>query len=157
MVHSAPSNLASRTKLIYLLAEFRGPGVRHQFEDGGDEYDIDLHQNGRGRIIFLGDGKEIEAGEEEEDDERDVDMHSDETEASHDDSRRDREETPAPEAHESSSLSEHTAMETDEKDETTQAPTRTASEGASVKLPPNAIPETAVPDKLVSPPESYKK
>lgn len=46
-------------------AEFRGPGVHHNFDDSGDSgYDVDMDQkkfggNKRGRIILLGDGSEV--------------------------------------------------------------------------------------------------
>jgi len=46
--------------------EFRGPGVRHQFDhDSPDEYELDLDHRSRGfggrggRIILLGDGTEV--------------------------------------------------------------------------------------------------
>ena len=53
-----------------LLAEFRGPGVHHNFDDSDSGYDVEEHnkQGGgksfgiggyRGRIIFLGDGTEV--------------------------------------------------------------------------------------------------
>ncbi|KOS21583.1 Protein phosphatase 2C -like protein 3 [Escovopsis weberi] len=48
-------------------AEFRGPGVHHNFEDSDSGYDVDSDNKGkmfhapgsRGRIIFLGDGTEV--------------------------------------------------------------------------------------------------
>lgn len=53
----------------YLIAEFRGPGVHHNFDDNdsGNDYDNDSSSKGksfgiggyRGRIIFLGDGTEV--------------------------------------------------------------------------------------------------
>ncbi|KIX10067.1 uncharacterized protein Z518_01148 [Rhinocladiella mackenziei CBS 650.93] len=49
-----------------MAAEFRGPGVRHQFDhDSPDEYELDLDHRSRsfgdrtGRIILLGDGTEV--------------------------------------------------------------------------------------------------
>lgn len=52
--------------LTVQVAEFRGPGVRHQFEpDSPDEYELDLDHRSRGfggrngRIILLGDGTEV--------------------------------------------------------------------------------------------------
>ena len=49
-----------------LAAEFRGPGVRHQFDnDSPDDYELDLDKRSRsfggrrGRIILLGDGTEV--------------------------------------------------------------------------------------------------
>lgn len=48
------------------IAEFRGPGVRHQYDqDSPDDYELDLNQRARGgfgrggRIILLGDGTEV--------------------------------------------------------------------------------------------------
>lgn len=52
-----------------MIAEFRGPGVHHNFDDNdsGNDYDNDSSSKGksfgvggyRGRIIFLGDGTEV--------------------------------------------------------------------------------------------------
>ena len=50
-----------------LVAEFRGPGVHHNFEDSDSGYEMDPENKGRsfgvggyrGRIIFLGDGTEV--------------------------------------------------------------------------------------------------
>lgn len=52
---------------FYLSAEFRGPGVHHNFDDSGSGYDNDSESKGKsfgiggykGRIIFLGDGTEV--------------------------------------------------------------------------------------------------
>lgn len=48
------------------LAEFRGPGVHHNFDDSDREYDSEDKQGKpfgvggyKGRIIFLGDGTEV--------------------------------------------------------------------------------------------------
>ncbi|KAH8697028.1 phosphatase 2C-domain-containing protein [Talaromyces proteolyticus] len=53
-------------------AEFRGPGVRHQFDDSPDDYDLDSDSRRAfglraGRIILLGDGTEVHADQDEED------------------------------------------------------------------------------------------
>lgn len=48
-------------------AEFRGPGVHHNFDDSDSGYEVDLDQKSKsfgiggykGRIIFLGDGTEV--------------------------------------------------------------------------------------------------
>ena len=52
--------------LIIRTAEFRGPGVHHNFDDSDSGYDVDMDQksknygsNQRGRIILLGDGTEV--------------------------------------------------------------------------------------------------
>jgi protein phosphatase 2C family protein 2/3 len=49
------------------LAEFRGPGVHHNFDDSDSGYDVEDQKQGKsfgiagykGRIIFLGDGTEV--------------------------------------------------------------------------------------------------
>ncbi|EHL00060.1 putative protein phosphatase 2C like protein [Glarea lozoyensis 74030] len=48
------------------IAEFRGPGIHHNFDDSDSGYDVDMDQknkpfsaNQRGRIILLGDGTEV--------------------------------------------------------------------------------------------------
>lgn len=52
-------------KLIWVIAEFRGPGVHHSFDDSDSGYDVDLDSkpkpfgNQKGRIILLGDGTEV--------------------------------------------------------------------------------------------------
>ena len=55
-----------KTELTSQLAEFRGPGVHHNFDDSDSGYDVDMDQklksfggNQRGRIILLGDGTEV--------------------------------------------------------------------------------------------------
>jgi protein phosphatase 2C family protein 2/3 len=48
-------------------AEFRGPGVHHNYDDSDSGYDVDVESRSRnfgvggykGRIIFLGDGTEV--------------------------------------------------------------------------------------------------
>jgi protein phosphatase 2C family protein 2/3 len=48
-------------------AEFRGPGVHHNYEDSDSGYELDAENKGkgfgvggyRGRVIFLGDGTEV--------------------------------------------------------------------------------------------------
>jgi len=53
-------------------AEFRGPGVHHNFDDSDSGYDMDMDQRSRGgqgkksgRIILLGDGSEVLTGSED--------------------------------------------------------------------------------------------
>jgi len=55
-----------RAVLTIKTAEFRGPGVHHNFDDSDSGYDVDMDQkskpfggNQRGRIILLGDGTEV--------------------------------------------------------------------------------------------------
>ena len=57
---------ARNPALTVELAEFRGPGVHHNFDDSDSGYDVDMEQklksfggNQRGRIILLGDGTEV--------------------------------------------------------------------------------------------------
>lgn len=58
-----------------LIAEFRGPGIHHNFDDSDSGYDMDPYQRPRdiisggkkGRIILLGDGSEILTGPEDTD------------------------------------------------------------------------------------------
>lgn len=56
------------TILNLITAEFRGPGVHHNFDDSDSGYDVDVdsrskswgqNQRGSGRIILLGDGSEV--------------------------------------------------------------------------------------------------
>lgn len=67
--------------LTATVAEFRGPGRHHSFDDSPDDYDMDMDQRtrmlgrgGSGRVILLGDGTEIMTGPHEHDDDGDVDM-----------------------------------------------------------------------------------
>lgn len=55
-------------------AEFRGPGVHHNFDDSDSGYDMDMDKSRnavsggkRGRIILLGDGSEVLTGSEDTD------------------------------------------------------------------------------------------
>jgi protein phosphatase PTC2/3 len=67
-----PLNMVSLTTLLlekshsYLcLAEFRGPGVHHRYDDSPEDFDMDIDHRTQsfgglgGRIIFLGDGTEL--------------------------------------------------------------------------------------------------
>ena len=72
-VHARHQSTASPTRTPQsqvpsndIPAEFRGPGVRHQFDhDSPDEYELDLDHRPRGfggrsgKIILLGDGTEV--------------------------------------------------------------------------------------------------
>ncbi|KAL7926190.1 protein phosphatase PTC2 [Trichoderma austrokoningii] len=68
-------------------AEFRGPGVHHNYEDSDSGYDLDQESGGkfsrassRGRIIFLGDGTEVLTGADDtemfDNADEDKDLHS---------------------------------------------------------------------------------
>jgi protein phosphatase 2C family protein 2/3 len=54
-------------RLSSFLAEFRGPGVHHNFDESDSAYDMEDQKQGksfgiggyRGRVIFLGDGTEV--------------------------------------------------------------------------------------------------
>lgn len=129
----------------------RGPGIKHQFEDSGDDYEMDLNHNGRGRIIFLGDGKEGLVDGNHEDEDKDVEMNTIDTEPSGaDESRREREETPGPESHKEQQ--NHDPMDTEQRSEISQT-NEGKTDGPSAIAPMKAIPETALPDKLVTPAE----
>lgn len=72
--------LSQNAHADYCAAEFRGPGAHHRFDDSPDDYEMDMDQRTRflgggraGRIILLGDGTEILAGQMHDDD-GDVDM-----------------------------------------------------------------------------------
>ena len=100
--------------LIRLVAEFRGPGVRRQYDDSGDDFDLDMDRSrglgGRaGRIILLGDGTEVLTDSDEheivEHDEEEEDLESGGAGSSaqqSDEQRSAREGTPGPESAKSS-------------------------------------------------------
>ena len=113
---TASSVLLQPTKysLTTLVAEFRGPGVRHQFDhDSPDEYELDLDNRSRGfggkngRIILLGDGTEVltdsddtemfDHSEEDKDTEYQVQKGTTAT-TDEDSMRSEREGTPAPQS-----------------------------------------------------------
>ncbi|KAK4947900.1 Protein phosphatase 2C 2 [Elasticomyces elasticus] len=95
-------------------SEFRGPGVRHQFDhDSPDEYELDMEHRSRGfggrggRIILLGDGTEVltdsddtemfDQSEEEKDSANQVKKSTPAT-SDDDSARNEREGTPAPQS-----------------------------------------------------------
>lgn len=151
-------------------AEFRGPGVRHTFEDSGDDYDLDLPRSrgnvGRsGRIILLGDGSEVlTEGDDTEmidHDDEDKDLESQVTKGlpkpgtGKSEPRNGREDTPAPEEQRDSEKPR--TPDPAEGKNPFSAPPSTASEkwestdtaASFIK----AIPESALPTKLVTPPK----
>ncbi|OTB09160.1 hypothetical protein M426DRAFT_51233 [Hypoxylon sp. CI-4A] len=131
-------------------AEFRGPGVHHNFDDSDSGYDLDTENKSRafgvggykGRIIFLGDGTEVltdsddtemfDNSEEDKDLASQVSKNSDDTDLSH----------PPPRA---PSPPPRTPKKKDEKDGS--APTNTTE--AAKEEPKEAKPqaETAVTTK----------
>ena len=149
-------------------AEFRGPGVRHNFEDSGDDYDLDLDQRTRGiggrsgRIILLGDGTEVltESDETEmfDHEEEDKDLESQVSKGQmkpKDENRSVREETPGPEAPTSAEKQQQTvSIEPNPFD----TPSSTISEKLDSMNATNnkVIPETAIPEKLVASPASQE-
>ena len=157
-------------------AEIRATGQRgrKRLEDSGDDYDIDLDKEdtgygGRsGRIILLGNGTEVQTDSDEqevfdhEDDDRDLENQVSKHDAKADedtaDLRNRREDTPGPQSHESTDTSK--TPESTEASNPFESPSSTTSEksepievGSKVKM----IPESALPDKLVTPPTSNDK
>ena len=154
-----------------LIAEFRGPGMRQNFEDSGDDYDLDIDHRHRGvggrsgRIILLGDGTEVLTDSDETEmfdhEEEDKDLASQASKGHmklEGASRGGREETPGPESHATSERQqtpesmEHNPFDT---------PSSTSSENVIVTGTPKtnmkAVPESALPEKLVTPPVSQDK
>jgi protein phosphatase 2C family protein 2/3 len=99
--------------LTVSLAEFRGPGARHQFDqDSPDDYELDVprYRGGRnGRIILLGDGTEVltdstddaemfdHSMEDDKDEENQIKKASSTT-SENESTRKDREGTPGPQS-----------------------------------------------------------
>ena len=153
------------------IAEFRGPGMRQNFEDSGDDYDLDIDHRNRGvggrsgRIILLGDGTEVMTDSDETEmfdhEEEDKDLASQASKGQmklEDANRGGREETPGPESHGSSER-----QQTPESIERNpfDTPSSTSSEKSVVtdtaKTNIKAVPESALPEKLVTPPVSQDK
>ena len=132
--------------------------MKHQFEDSGDDYDMDLHNSGRGRIILLGDGAEILTDGDEEEDDKDVEMQSNEAEpAKVDGGRTEREETPGPESQKASppqesAVSKDGSKDISGRDKEVGDPQASAASGTAIK----AIPESVLPDKIVSLPSTQE-
>lgn len=155
-------------------AEFRGPGVRHHFEDSGDDYDLAMDHRNRGiagrsgRIILLGDGTEMLTNSDDmemydhEDEDKDLESQArgvqTNSNGDNDELRNEREETPGPQApmdHEKAKTPEPVlptnpfdtpSSTTPEKSESTETNT------ANVKV----IPATVLPEKLVTPTKGTK-
>lgn len=100
--------------LTYSSAEFRGPGVRHQFDDSPEDFELDLDHRTRGgfagksgRIILLGDGTEVLTDSDdaemfdhsEEDKDLESQVRRGPVNSEEDAGRSEREGTPAPQSH----------------------------------------------------------
>ncbi|RAL09318.1 PP2C family serine/threonine-protein phosphatase [Aspergillus homomorphus CBS 101889] len=101
-----------------LNAEFRGPGIRNQFEENPDEYDVENDRSRgfsvrSGRIILLGDGTELipEQNDDELFDhtEEDRDLGNQVHQDSSDAGRGDREGTPGPQSKDSTPKADEAA------------------------------------------------
>ncbi|KAL8841059.1 MAG: hypothetical protein Q9170_001084 [Blastenia crenularia] len=158
------------------FAEARAPGqrARNRLEDSGDDFDPDLDKQGSGfgersgRIILLGNGTEISTDSDEqemfdhEDDDRDlenqVSKHDAKAAKETADLRNQREGTPGP-----PSAGSTTTQETPESTEASnpfESPSSTTSEKSEPsEMAPivKTIPESALPEKLVTPPTSKEK
>ena len=119
-------------------AEFRGPGVRHQFDhDSPDEYELDLiHRSknyGRsGRIILLGDGTEVLTDSDDVDmfdhteEDKDAENQVQKGASTHQDSTRsEREGTPAPQSSDDDTKEMATASPSSTHTEASQGPDMT--------------------------------
>ncbi|KAL8674957.1 MAG: hypothetical protein Q9168_000660 [Polycauliona sp. 1 TL-2023] len=159
------------------FAEIRaiGQGRRKGLEDSGDDYDIELDKQGSGygggrsgRIILLGNGTEVltDSDEQEvfdhEDDDRDlenqVSKHDAKAHKDTADLRGQREDTPGPQSHESTDTSK--TPEPTEASNPFESPSSTTSEkseSAELAAKVKTIPESALPEKLVTPPTSKDK
>lgn len=160
-----------------LVAEMRAPGQRRdRSEESGDDYDLDLdkhdkHDSGfggrSGRIILLGNGTEVVTDSDEqeafdhEDDDRDLEnqVSKHNASASHDTiNRNQREDTPGPPTQDSSNT--HDRSGSREANNPVESPSSTTSEKSGPpELAPmvRTIPESALPEKLVTPPTSKEK
>ncbi|KAI4095479.1 MAG: hypothetical protein Q9206_006530 [Seirophora lacunosa] len=157
-----------------LAAEMRAPGQRRNGPDeSGDDYDLDLDKQGggfagrSGRIILLGNGTEVvtDSDEQEAFDHEDDDLDLENQVSKHDASastdiadRNQREDTPGPPSQDSSNP--HDRSEFREANNPFESPSSTISEKSE---PPEfaptvrTIPESALPEKLVTPPTSKEK
>ncbi|KAI4197009.1 MAG: hypothetical protein LQ350_006196 [Teloschistes chrysophthalmus] len=158
------------------FAESRAPGqrARHLPEDSSDDYDVDLDKQGSGfggrsgRIILLGNGTEVVTDSEEqevfdhEDDDRDLEnqisKHSAHASKGTVESRNQREDTPGPPSQDSTSTQK--SPESTEINNPFDSPSSTVSEKSESTDVPSTIkqiPESALPDKLTTPPTSKEK
>ena len=145
--------------------------MRQNFEDSGDDYDLDADPRNRGvggrsgRIILLGDGTEVLTDSDEtemfdhEEEDKDLASQASKGQIKLDDaSRGGREETPEPESH---GTSERQQTPESIEQNPFDTPPSTTSEKSMVtdtaRSNIKAIPESALPEKLVTPTTSQKK
>lgn len=154
-----------------MIAEFRGPGVRQNFEESGDDYDHDLEHRTRGvggrsgRIILLGDGTEVLTDSDETDmfdyEEEDKDLASQvgkRQTKSDDEGRGGREETPGPEPQEASEKQPNPeSTERNPFDSPLSIVSEKADAIETAKADIKAVPESHLPEKLVTPPTTQDK
>ncbi|KAG7004690.1 protein phosphatase 2C [Physcia stellaris] len=123
-------------------AEFRGPGQRNNFEDSGDDYDMDTDQRTRGvggrsgRIILLGDGTEVVTDSDDmfDHDEEDKDLDS--------------------QVSKGGPQSGKLAQGSENPFDTPPASTPEKVTSTDSRETAKPIPESAIPEKLVSPAKS---
>lgn len=145
--------------------------MRQNFEDSGDDYDLDQDRRksgvgGRsGRIILLGDRTEVLTDSDETEmfdhEEEDKDLASQVSKGQtklDEESRGGREETPGPESHGTSDRQQTPESMGQNPFDT---PSSTTSEKSDVTETPKVniktIPESALPEKLVTPPTTQDK
>lgn len=145
--------------------------MRQNLEDSGDDYDLDADHRNRGvggrsgKIILLGDGTKVltESDETEmfdhEEEDKDLASQASKGQIKLDDaSRGGREETPGPESH---GTSERQQTPESMEPNPFETPSSTTSAKSVVtdtaKSNLKAIPESALPEKLVTPPISQDK
>lgn len=145
--------------------------MRQNLEDSGDDYDLDADHRNRGvggrsgKIILLGDGTKVltESDETEmfdhEEEDKDLASQASKGQIKLDDaSRGGREETPGPESH---GTSERQQTPESMEPNPFETPSSTTSAKSVVTDTANsnlkAIPESALPEKLVTPPISQDK
>lgn len=161
---------------LTIVAEMRAPGqrARNRLEDSGDDYDPDLDKQGNGfggrsgRIILLGNGTQVltDSDEQEvfdhEDDDRDLENQVSKHDANAAKEtihlRNQREGTPGPPSQGSTTAQE--APEPTEVSNPFDSPssaTSEKSEPTEMTAAVKKIPESALPEKLVTPPTSKDK
>lgn len=159
---------------ITLTAEMRAPGQRqNRSEDSGDDYDLDLDKQGSGyggrsgRIILLGNGTEVVTDSDEqesfdhEEDDRDLENQVSKHDANASKEaadRNQREDTPGPPSQ--GSTTSHGTPQSTRGSDSLESPSSTTSEKSEPpEMAPTVkkIPESALPEKLVTPSSSKEK